>query len=95
MIHCHRFTLNGSFCELIYARTGNILAILVLGSYLGIKKESIAHFSVFLANYYEVLCRGSKINILLFLEIGSLPFTPKDFIRPARSFSLATADRGG
>ena len=51
MIHCHRFTLNGSFCALISARTGNIFAILISGSYLGIKKELIAHFSVFLANY--------------------------------------------
>ena len=50
MIHCHRFTLNGSFCALIDARTGNVFAILILGSYLGIKKESIAHFSVFLVN---------------------------------------------
>jgi len=43
--------LKWKFCALIYARTGNIFAILISGSYLDIKKESIAHFSVFLANY--------------------------------------------
>ena len=51
MIHCHRFTLNGSFCALIYAITSNIFAILILGSYFHIKKELIVYFSVFLANY--------------------------------------------
>ena len=72
MIHCHRLTLNGSFCGLIYTRTGNIFAILILGSYFHIKKELIAHFSVFsellggTAKFW-----GSKMKILLFLEIGS------------------------
>ena len=51
IMHCHRFTLNGSFCMLIYARTCNIFVILTPRSNSGIKKELIAHFSVFLANY--------------------------------------------
>ena len=67
MIHCHRFTLNGSFYVLIYARTGNIFAILISGSYFCIKKESIAHFSVNCTAKFW----GSKMKILLLLEIGS------------------------
>ena len=51
IMHCHRFTLNGSFCVVIYARTCNIFVILTLRPNSGIKKELIAHFSVFLANY--------------------------------------------
>ena len=51
IMHCHRFTLNGSFGMLIYARTCNIFVILTLRSNSGIQKELIAHFSVFLANY--------------------------------------------
>ena len=51
IMHCHRFTLNGSFCMLSYARTCNIFVILTPRSNSGIKKELIAHLSVFLANY--------------------------------------------
>jgi len=51
IMHCHRFTLNGSFWVVIYTGTCNIFVILTLRSNSGIKKELIAHFSVFLANY--------------------------------------------
>ena len=51
IMHCHRFTLNGSFCVVIYAGTCNIFVILTLRPNSDIKKELIAHFSVFLANY--------------------------------------------
>ena len=51
IMHCHRFTLNGSYCVVIYARTCNIFVILTLRPNSGIKKELIAHFSVFLAKY--------------------------------------------
>ena len=50
IMDCHIFTLNGSFCMLIYARTCNIFVVLTRRSNSGIKKELIAHFSVFLAN---------------------------------------------
>jgi len=64
----HRFTLNGSFCVLIYARTNNIFPILTLGSNLDIKKESIAHFSVFFCELLGGAAKilGSKMKILLF-----------------------------
>ena len=70
---------------LIYARTGNIFAILTPRSYLSIKKESIAHcFGVFsellggMAKFW-----GSKMKNIAFHRdhlVPILPFTPKDFI---------------
>jgi hypothetical protein len=73
IMHCHRFTLNGSFCMLIYARTCNIFVILTPRSNSGIKKELIAHFLVFLTNYYGVPPNfgGQKIKILLLWVIRS------------------------
>jgi hypothetical protein len=51
IMHCHRFTLNVNFCAVIYAGTYNIFVILTLRPNSGMKKELIAHFSVFLVNY--------------------------------------------
>ena len=51
IMHCHRFTLNTSFCVAIYAGICNIFVILALRPNSGIKKELIAHFMVFLENY--------------------------------------------
>ena len=85
IMYCHRFTLNGSFCMLIYAGTCNIFVILTPRSNSGIKKELIAHFLVFLANYQGVPPNfgSQKMKILLFLSDQLMPissFTLKGFI---------------
>ena len=46
---CHRFTLFK--WKFFYAKTCNIFIIMILVSYLDIKKELIAYVSVFLVNY--------------------------------------------
>ena len=70
IMHCHRFTLNGSFCMLIYARTCNIFVILTPRSNSGIKKELIAHFSVFFSELLRGIAKfwGSKNENIAFLS---------------------------
>ena len=60
--------LKWKFCMLIYARTCNSFVILTPRSNLGIKKELIAHFLVFLVNYEGVQPNfgSQKMKILLF-----------------------------
>ena len=68
IMHCHRFTLNGSFCVLIYARTCNIFVILTPRSNSGIKKELIALFFGIFSELERGTTKfwGSKNEILLF-----------------------------
>ena len=70
---------------LIYARTCNIFVILTPRSNSGIKKELIAHYLVFLANYQGVLPNfgGQKNENIAFLSnllVAILSFTLKGFI---------------
>jgi len=65
----HRFTLNGSFCVLVYAGTNNIFSNsdlrIKLGHQKGVDCTFFGVFSELLAGTVKILV--SKMKILLFL----------------------------
>jgi hypothetical protein len=89
MMHCHRFTLNGSFCVLIYARIYNIFAILALGSNSDIKKGLIVIFGELLGGTAKF--GGVKNENIPFFSDWLVPIFPFPQILHFCSFRPAGA----